>query len=118
MRVLVIDDDESIREFVGWVLADEGHEIAVAPNGAAALELLEGFQPDVILLDMRMPVMDGWEFANAYRDGRERVAPIVVMTAAESADQRADEIRAQGCIGKPFDLEELLDVVRRFGSSC
>ncbi len=63
LRVLVVDDDETISEFVVWVLADDGHEVISATNGMMALQKLERFDPDVILLDMRMPVMDGWQFA-------------------------------------------------------
>jgi two-component system chemotaxis response regulator CheY len=115
MKVLVVDDDESISEFVTWVLSDEGHEVSAASNGEVALHLLEGYHPDVILLDMRMPVMDGWKFAEMYRSGRNSPAPIVVLTAAQDAAQRADEIGADAYLGKPFDLEELLSVVKRFG---
>ncbi|MCL4534121.1 MAG: response regulator [Bacteroidetes bacterium] len=114
MKVLVIDDDETISEFVVWVLADEGHEVVSAANGVAALQKLDGFDPDVILLDMRMPVMDGWQFARLYRDERPSPAPIVVLTAAQDVAQRASQIEAAGYLGKPFDLDELLSVVRRF----
>ena len=116
MRILVVDDDESISEFVGWVLSDEGHEVTVAPNGAAALRLLEELRPDVILLDMRMPVMDGWEFARAYheREARRPHVPLVVLTAAQDAARSAREIGADGYLGKPFDVADLLATVKRF----
>ncbi len=114
MRVLVVDDDEAISEFVSWVLVDEGHEVATAANGAIALKVAEQVRPDLILLDMRMPVMDGWEFARAYRDGRRRVAPIVVVTAAQDAALRAREVAAEGYLGKPFDIDDLIAAVERF----
>jgi DNA-binding response OmpR family regulator len=114
MRVLVIDDDESISEFVDWVLTDDGHEVTRADNGAVALGLLRKAHPDVILLDMRMPVMDGWRFAEAYRRGDYRQVPIVVLTAAHDAESRAREIGADAYLGKPFDVDELLRTVRNF----
>lgn len=114
MKVLVVDDDEAIGEFVDWVLTDEGHEVSRAGNGADALQLLRVMVPDVILLDMRMPVMDGWQFADAYRNGDYQQAPIVVVTAARDATERANEIRADGYLGKPFDIDDLLDTIKRF----
>ncbi|MBI3977059.1 MAG: hypothetical protein HY331_02625 [Chloroflexi bacterium] len=62
-------------------------------------------------------LIDGWQFARAYRDGRAAVAPVVVATAAQDATRRASEIEADGCLGKPFDLEELLATVQRFNPS-
>jgi DNA-binding response OmpR family regulator len=112
--VLIVDDDESITEFVCWVLGDEGHDVVSAPNGAAALKLVEELRPDLILLDMRMPVMDGWQFAKAYRaSGRDGV-PIVVLTAARDAAQSARDIGADGYLGKPFNLDDLVATVKRF----
>ncbi len=114
MRILVVDDDEGIREFVGWALADEGYEIMAAPDGAAALKLSRKVRPDLILLDMRMPVMDGWEFARAFRAVPGLPVPVVLMTAARDAAALAAEIHADGYLAKPFDLSELLEVVGRY----
>jgi two-component system chemotaxis response regulator CheY len=112
-RVLVVDDDESIGEFVSMALADEGYDVVTALDGAAALEVVELRRPDVILLDMRMPIMDGWEFARRYRQTAGPHAPIIVVTAARDADDRAAQIEADGVLAKPFDLDDLLDVVDR-----
>ena len=70
VRVLVVDDDESIRQIVRMCLGDEGYEVFEAANGLDALALLPDCRPDLILLDLRMPVMDGWEFARRYRFGQ------------------------------------------------
>jgi DNA-binding response OmpR family regulator len=59
-HILFVDDDESIREFVTMALTDEGYQVSTAPHGAAAIELVNREQPSLILLDMRMPIMDGW----------------------------------------------------------
>jgi CheY-like chemotaxis protein len=73
--------------------------------------------PDVILLDMKMPVMDGWELARVYRQSPGRHAPIVVMTAARDAAQRAAEVAADGHLAKPFDLDDLFRVVDQYGAT-
>ena len=111
--VLVVDDDETIREFIGMALAEEGYRVAEAPNGAAALDLLARQRPCVILLDMRMPVMDGWEFARRYRAEHPERAPIIVMTAAADAFQRCREVNGDACLPKPFDVDQLLALVEQ-----
>ena len=115
-RILVVDDDTSIRSFVEMALDGEGYAVATATNGAQALAVTGQLQPDLILLDMRMPIMDGWTFARAYRDKPGPHAPIVVITAATDAGERAREIQADGYLGKPFDLDELLGLVSRYTS--
>lgn len=115
-RVLVVDDDENIREFVSLALMGEGHDVEVAPNGAIALDVLQSVSPDVILLDMRMPVMDGWQFASRYREIPGRRAQLVVMTAARDAARSASEISADANLAKPFELDELLNLVEQLAS--
>src|SRR5579864_1303219 len=115
-RILVVDDDTSIRTFVEMALDGEGYAVATAMNGAQALAVTDQMQPDLILLDMRMPIMDGWTFARRYRGKAGPHAPIVVITAATDAGVRAAEIQADGYLGKPFDLDELLGLVSRYTS--
>lgn len=107
-RVLLIEDDASIRQVVGYALSDEGYQVAVAPDGQAALEAVSRQQPDVILLDMKMPGMDGWEFVKLYRMRYGHAAPIIVFTAAQDAAQRAADVGVEGYISKPFDLDVLV----------
>ena len=111
-RVLVVDDDEDIRELVGLILTDAGHEVVTAANGAVALELLRAAPARLILLDMWMPVMDGWTFAKAYRRMPGPRAPILVMTAAREAAERAADI-AVAVLIKPFDIDDLMRCVER-----
>jgi two-component system chemotaxis response regulator CheY len=113
-QILVVDDDESIRSFVELALDAEGYAVATASNGAMALEVAGRAQPELILLDMRMPIMDGWAFARAYRARPGPHAPIVVITAATDAGERAAEVQADAYLGKPFDLDDLLDIVGRY----
>jgi len=110
-RILVVEDDESIRDLVYLILSGAGYEVVTASDGEAALQVAGMAPPDLVLLDMRMPVMDGWEFARQYRAKPEPHAPIVVLTAARDAADRAAEIDADGYLGKPFDVEELLMLV-------
>jgi len=113
-RILVIDDDESILEFIAGVLNDEGYQASTATNGEEGLEAAAQAPPDLILLDMRMPVMDGWQFAEAYHRRPGRRAPIIVITAARDAASSAEQIGAQGYLAKPFDLEDLLALVSKY----
>jgi CheY-like chemotaxis protein len=111
--VLVVDDDDDIREVLEMALVERGYVVTQASNGREALEAVSHGMPSLILLDMKMPVMSGWEFA-AEIDRRYALrAPIVVISAAEDARRRAAEIGAQAWIGKPFELSELLEIVKR-----
>jgi CheY-like chemotaxis protein len=116
-RVLVVDDDAGIRDLLELALADAGYAVTLAADGAAALAMVDAVAPDVILLDMRMPVLDGWAFAEAYRRRPGRRAPIVAMTAARDAPGGAAQIAATGYLAKPFDLAELLACVARYRPS-
>jgi urea transport system substrate-binding protein len=87
--------------------------VVSAASGQEALDAVARKRPLVILLDMRMPVMDGWAVARALR-GQGITVPIVVMTAAESAKRWADEVGAEGYLAKPFALDDLLAAVDRF----
>lgn len=109
-RVLVVDDDPSILETVTSILTNEGFQVMAAGGGNEALALVRSWHPTLVLLDMRMPVMDGWAVARAMQESGSKV-PIIVMTAAESAKRWADEIGAAGHLAKPFGLDELIGCV-------
>jgi CheY-like chemotaxis protein len=111
-HILIVDDDPAIRSTISDVLAEEGYTVATATNGAEGLVALAGTLPAVVLLDMRMPVLDGWGFARALKE-RGVSLPIVVMTAAQDARQWSQEIGAAWVLAKPFDLDELLQAVER-----
>ena len=110
-RVLVVDDDASIRELLSTALEDDGYEVVPAINGADALSVCERWRPDVIVLDLMMPVMDGWTFAKRLRERDE--IPIVVLSAANDLARHAKTIGAADVVGKPFDLDQLLPKVAR-----
>ena len=109
-RVLVVDDDQSILDTVTSILASEGFQVMAAGGGQQALAMLTAWHPTLVLLDMRMPFMDGWAVARSMRESGSTV-PIIVMTAAESAERWADEIGAAGHLAKPFGLDELIACV-------
>ena len=111
--MLVVDDDAGIRGVMQAALTDEGHDVLAAPDGRVALAFAAEHPPDVILLDYSMPVCDGPAFAAAYRRQLGPHAPIVLITAAHDLGRRAREVRAEGALGKPFDLDDLLALVDR-----
>jgi two-component system chemotaxis response regulator CheY len=111
--ILIIDDDPAIRATVAEILSSEGYSVATANNGADGLQSFDRIDPALVLLDMRMPILDGWGFARALHSRGIQI-PILVMTAAQDARRWAHEIDAQGYVAKPFDLLDLLDAVGRF----
>jgi DNA-binding response OmpR family regulator len=108
-----VDDDTDIGEMVRLALSDEGYEVVFVQNGAAALDASQSSPFDIILLDMRMPVMDGWSFAHEYRARPGPHVPVIVVTAARDAAMRASEIEADGYLAKPFSLDELFATIER-----
>lgn len=110
-HVLVVDDEQSIVGFVRLVLEDEGFRVSTASNGVEGLACLDSVSPDIILLDLTMPVMDGWEFVRRLQE-RGIGTPVIVMTAGYRANLEAQRNGAAGFLGKPFDIEELLGVLR------
>lgn len=109
VSVLVVDDESDIREAVAEVLADEGYVVHGAGDGAEALRKARAVHPDIVLLDLMMPGMNGWEFRAAQKGDPELSdIPVVVLSALG----RVAGMDAAGFIQKPFDLDELLDAVR------
>jgi two-component system, OmpR family, response regulator MprA len=111
IRLLVVEDDLAIRETLEMVLSTEGYEVTTARNGADALDILAQVQPQLILLDMRMPDMDGWEFMERYRSLPEATAPVVVLSAAPDTAVRAAAVGARAYLAKPFAIDDLLNVL-------
>jgi two-component system, chemotaxis family, chemotaxis protein CheY len=113
--VLVVDDDPDILEALSEILEAEGFGVRRAKNGLEALDRLGPVAPDLVLLDLMMPVMDGWEFAQKMRQKDEfsRV-PIIVLSADRNVGSKAKEIGAVGHLAKPFELNDLLDMVRTY----
>ncbi|MGE3601193.1 MAG: response regulator, partial [Dehalococcoidia bacterium] len=111
-QILVVDDDPDIRSVVEAILRGEGYQVTTASNGRLAWELISQQQPDVVLLDLQMPVMTGWEVLGLMRQHGLQV-PIVVMTAGYRAKAEAERHGAAAHLAKPFDLDDLLATIER-----
>jgi CheY-like chemotaxis protein len=112
-KVLVVDDDDQLADVVREVLRDAGYSVATVRHGAAALELIDHVAPDLILLDLTMPIMDGWSFIAQYRRNARAGARILLLTANPHAPEIAETLQADGYIQKPFDIRQLVDVIQR-----
>lgn len=113
--VLIIEDEVDILFTLKEFLELEGYNVLVAENGLEALEIVKtSIALDLILLDMKMPKMNGWEFAEEYHNKYTNSSPIVVMTAAAEAKERANDVHAVGWIEKPFDLDLLLEKIKTY----
>jgi CheY-like chemotaxis protein len=110
--VLVVDDDPAIRGLVGDALRSEGYAVDLAAHGREALEAMRARKPSAVVLDLMMPVMDGFSFMEACHleqlcDG----VHIVVISAVHDALQRISEVPVTACMAKPFDLDDLVRTV-------
>jgi len=118
-KVLIVEDDSNIAELVNLYLKKEGYETMVAEDGGKALDLYRAFRPDLVLLDIMLPVMDGWAVCSKIRETDS--TPIIMLTAkGETIDKVAGlEMGADDYIVKPFEMKELLArvhaVLRRLG---
>ena len=112
-RVLVVDDDRAVRESLRRSLEFNGYEVALATDGAEALAGIAGVGPDVVVMDVMMPRLDGIEATRALRTAGNRV-PILVLTARDAVGDRVDglDAGADDYLTKPFALEELLARLR------
>jgi PAS domain S-box-containing protein len=113
-RVLLVDDDPEILEATGQALRELGYSVDEARDGMTALTLARGARPDVMLIDLMMPVMDGWTLIARLRE--EQVAPgvpLVVFSADRDAREKASMLNAAAALRKPFALEELQEVLDR-----
>jgi DNA-binding response OmpR family regulator len=110
--VLVVEDDAQLRGTILRFLKEEGYEARGASDGKAALACLAREPYNIVLLDMHLPRMDGWEVAHSIRE-RGLSTSIVVLTAADSARDVAEQLGAIGYVAKPFALLQLLRVLER-----
>ncbi len=96
------------------ILSEAGRRVRTARDGEAALERVDEELPALIFLDMRMPGMNGWDFARELGARYGRPCPIIVVTAAEDARLRAEEIGADAWLAKPFDIDDVLAIADRY----
>lgn len=109
--VLIVEDDRDTREMLGRFLELEGFEVQTAANGELALKVLQDEHPSVIILDLMMPVMNGWQFRVAQQsDPNLSKIPVVVVTAA-GVREDIPAINADGWLSKPVDFDRLLATI-------
>ena len=111
--VLIVDDDPDILQTLALCLSTEGYRVLMASNGLEALELLKTERPAAILLDLMMPVMDGWQFVAELDTRGMRGTPLLILSADRAVQGHAIKLKANGHLAKPFDLDELLCKVQQ-----
>jgi CheY-like chemotaxis protein len=110
--VLVVDDDPAIRGLVAEALRGEGYTVDLAAHGREALDAMRARCPATVVLDLMMPVMDGFSFMEAcHQEQLCDDVPIVVISAAHDALRKVHEVPVHAFIAKPFDLEDLIKTV-------
>ncbi len=112
LTIVVADDDPDIRRLVADILRDEGYRVLTAADGQEALALIRRRAPALVLLDLQMPLLNGWEVLDHLRAEGIHV-PVVFMTAAYRARSEARRHDVAGFLAKPFDVDDLLAVVAR-----
>ena len=110
--MLIVEDDDELRGLIRTALADAGYVAVEAPDGAAALAACAERDPDVILLDLALPLLGGQAFADAYRRGLGR-AKIIVTSGATRGGEESARMRAAVFLSKPYGLDELVGAVER-----
>lgn len=114
-KILVVDDEADMRFMVRKILESEGFEVQEAEDGKAALEKLKNFIPDLILLDVMMPGLDGWEVCKRIRDNEETKSVIVTMLTVKSSDEDKvisfDDALADWHISKPFKKKRFIQTI-------
>lgn len=112
-KVLIIDDEGDLVELLVLRLAESGFLVDVALNGKKGMKKVKSFKPDVILLDIMMPEMDGWQVCSTLRDNPENDHIKVVMFSAHRENlKKAKEVGADQVILKPFNIQELIAALK------
>jgi excisionase family DNA binding protein len=112
--ILLVDDDDRVRELVRVNLEFEGYVVREAASAEAGLSAIEDARPDLILLDVMMPQVDGWEMLRRVQERHGVGAiPVLMFSGQVESQQEARERGAQGFVGKPFDLQQLIDQTKQ-----
>ncbi len=119
-RIMIVEDSEDIRVLLAELLEGEGYDLVFATNGEESLETAQAIHPDIILMDLSLPGMDGWEAVYRLRQlPAFKKTPIVALTAHATRmdEERALAVGCTGYISKPFDMDNLLQYLASFGPS-
>jgi CheY-like chemotaxis protein len=111
--ILVVEDHADTRDMVTTLLSAEGYTVVGAENGLRGLEQLRALRPCLILLDLSMPILDGWEFRRVQlsQDSLAEI-PVVLLTAIHDPERAMRELKADGLIPKPVDFDRLISSVK------
>lgn len=113
--ILVVDDDPDIRELIAQTLDDEGYHVIALGDGQRAIDVACHNPPALILLDLMMPKISGWEVMRMLRSQPEtQQIPVVLISASRDLDAAIEQLGANARISKPFDLDQLIDTVRSY----
>jgi two-component system, chemotaxis family, chemotaxis protein CheY len=112
-RILVIDDDSMSAKLINVLLTKRGYSVSTATDGETGFDLLQSFHPDVIILDMRMPIMDGWQFLKSYQETDGPHSPIIVISASVRPSEVKNLTGVASYLTKPFELCDLVGCVRQ-----
>jgi DNA-binding response OmpR family regulator len=112
-KVLVVDDDPAVLTFMTRALVSEGYDVIVAPNGQHALDQVARFCPNVIVLDVMMPIMDGLQFLDARPRVTDCAPPVIAMSAVGESRQALRERGVADFLFKPFNLDDLLTLIEK-----
>jgi CheY-like chemotaxis protein len=108
-RILVVEDQQDVAELIQVVLRGEGHTVAIAKDGAQGLMLSRDWDPDLILMDIMLPGVDGGTLIARLRQEPETASlPIIAMSASRTLRDRSEELEADALLSKPFDVDALL----------
>jgi DNA-binding response OmpR family regulator len=110
-RILIVEDDPAISQFLRLALTDEGYRVSTAENGWIGLTSIASFQPHLILLDMRLPMINGQDFIAVHR-GLPQAAPIIGISAVRDARGLAESLGVADFLEKPFSLNDLIDRIK------
>ncbi|HET9199831.1 MAG TPA: response regulator [Dehalococcoidia bacterium] len=112
--ILVVEDDERIQRLVELVLRGEGYSVLQAGDGRQALDMIDSAKPDLVLLDLMLPVLDGWALRERLRQ-RPTTSdiPIILMSAVRNLPEAAQELEVADYLSKPFEIDDLVRSVRR-----
>lgn len=113
-KIMIVDDDEDLQTLYGLYLQGESYSIIKAYNGKEALDLVEGEKPDLIVLDMIMPVMDGEEFFTRLRKEKGLVGiPVIIASINEKIPEKLSDLGIFSTLRKPFTVETLVEQIQK-----
>ncbi|MDD4894616.1 MAG: response regulator [Candidatus Omnitrophica bacterium] len=115
--IMLVDDELDLLKVTSFRLKRAGYEVVTAVDGQAALDLLKGNKPDLVLLDVHLPIIDGYEVCKRMKENEElKQIPVIFFSATSSAQKieaKTKELNAQGYLIKPFEAENLINIIKK-----